>query len=111
MTGYPITSAPAAAADRVRQVLAAAGFPAARVGTSPDYGARPVVTAGYVVTEGDAQGPTRVEWEQRLTADQLEAKLDELEAALTAAGFEVQPEIRVGKDGEEEYGWTLEVWA
>ena len=109
---HPTTSAPAQAAEKVRKALADAGFPAARVGTSPDYGARPVAVAGYVVTEGAPTAGPIVTWDQpRLSADELDAKLAELETALTDAGFHVEREIRVDGDGVEWYGWTLEVQA
>lgn len=106
----PITNTPALAAEQVRRVLAAAGFPAARTGAAADFGTRPVVTAGYVVTEGGAAtaGPL-VNWDQRLSDDALDAKLVELQAALTAAGFQVERETQVDQDGVEWYGWTLEV--
>lgn len=93
----PITNTPALAAERVRQVLAAAGFPAARTGTAPDFGARPVATAGYVVTEGDADHGPRVEWDQRIGADAMEAKLEQLADVLEAAGLRV--------------AWDQDVWA
>lgn len=91
----PITNTPAHDAERVRRVLADAGFPAARTGAAADYGARPIATAGYVVTEGDGVRGPCVTWSHRMAADDMEAQLERLADALEAAGLCVEWEENV----------------
>ena len=79
-----------AAAERVRVALAAAGFPAARIGHTPDFGRAPIAIAGYVVTEGTAGHGPRVQWDQRLTAEDMETKLEQIREALDAAGLHAE---------------------
>lgn len=95
-----LTSYPAAAAERVRAALAAAGFPAARIGRTADHGRAPIAIAGYVVTEGTGGHGPRVQWDQRLTADDMAARLEEVRETLDAAGLHAE---RVEK------AWELEV--
>lgn len=89
-----ILFAPASAADRVCLVLAAAGFPVARIGIALEAGARPITVAGYRVEHGRAGRGPRVTWDQRLSADAMEAKLEQLADALEAAGLRVAWEDR-----------------
>lgn len=98
----PLTTEPLLAAERVRTALAAAGFPAARVGNASDYGAPALLIAGYVVVEGSGEAGPRVQWHQRLDADALEAKLEQLREALAAARLPAQ---------WVENAWELEVRA
>lgn len=97
-----LTSYPAEAAERVRAALAAAGFPAARIGRTTDYGRSVVAVAGYVVTEGTSGHGPRVQWDQRLTADEMAAKLEEIRDALDEAGLYAE---------WVEKAWELEVGA
>lgn len=93
----PITNTPALDAEKVRRALAAAGYCAARVGFSSEFGTATLATSGYVVTEGDATHGPRVEWDQRLSDDEMEAKLEALSNALERAGMQVW--------------WEEDVWA
>lgn len=81
---------PAVPAERVRRALAAAGFPAARVGRTQDQRSATLVIAGYVVLEGSGASGPRVQWHQRLDADALEDKFEEMRTALRAEGFDAE---------------------
>lgn len=89
-----------AAAERVRVALAAAGFPAARIGRTPDLSHPPIAIAGYIVTEGTTGHGPRVQWDQRLTAEDMEAKLEQIRETLNAAGLHAE---------WVEKAWELEV--
>lgn len=105
MSDRVLTSDPAHAAQRVREALTAAGFPAARTAHASDPAVRPLMIAGYTVDEGPDCVST-VAWQQRLSADEWDAKLVEIALALTAAGFHAEREIRDTKDGPV-FGWTV----
>lgn len=96
----PLTTDPAVAAERVRVALAAAGFPAARVGHTQDQRGAMLVIAGYVVVEGVSGSGPRVQWHQRLEAGPLEDKFEQIRTALRAAGM--------GAEWVEQ-AWELEV--
>lgn len=86
----PLTTDPILAAERVRVALAAAGFPAAKVGRTQDHTGRMLVVAGYVVIEGSEQGGPRVQWHQMLGVEELTAKFEQLREALAAAGMRAE---------------------
>jgi hypothetical protein len=96
----PLTTDPAVAAERVRAALAAAGFPAARVGRTQDQRGAMLVIAGYVVVEGTGTSGPRVQWHQRLDAEALERKFEQMLTALRAAGLDAE---------WVEQAWELEV--
>lgn len=86
----PQTTDPAVAAERVRIALAAAGFPAARVGRTQDQRGAMLVIAGYVVVEGVGGSGPRVQWHQHLDADALEREFEKMRTALRAAGLDAE---------------------